>query len=86
MTTSFWKEAAASLPPATRDRYAAHFEAAERYEHLLELGIETWRVARRALAKCCQVVAHGLRAAARFLESAARNIRPRKKSREGGSA
>jgi len=40
MTTSFWKDAAASLPPALRDRYAADFEAAERYEHLLEFGIE----------------------------------------------
>lgn len=76
MTTSFWKDAAASLPPAVRHRYAANFEAAERYEHLLESGIEAWRIARRALAKCCQVAAGALRAAARSLDRAARHIRP----------
>jgi hypothetical protein len=76
MTTSFWKEAAASLPPAIRDRYAADLKAAERYEHLIDFGIEGWRIGRRALAKGCQAAAHALRAAARFLDSAARHIRP----------
>ena len=64
MTRSFWKDAAASLPPAIRDRYAAEFRAAERYEHLFELGIDAWHIARRGLAKCCRVAAYALRAAA----------------------
>ena len=76
MARSFWKDAAASLPPAIRDRYAADLRAAERYEHLIDFGIEVGRIARQALAKCCQVAAYGLRAAARFLDSAARHIRP----------
>jgi hypothetical protein len=76
MTTSFWKDAAASLPPAIRDRYAADFKAAERYEHLMDLSIEGWGIARRALARGCQVAAHALRATARFLDNAARRIRP----------
>lgn len=76
MTTSFWKKAAASLPPEIRDRYAAHFEAAERYEHLLDFGIEAWPVARRALAKGCHGAAHALRMAARSLDSAARHLKP----------
>jgi hypothetical protein len=74
MTTSFWRDAAASLPPAIRNRYAADLAAAERFEHLLEFGIETWRFARRVLAKCCQVAAYALRAAARLFDSAARHL------------
>ena len=76
MARSFWKDAAASLPPAIRDRYAADFAAAERYEHLFDSGIEAWRIARRGLAKSCQAAAHALRAGARFLDGAARHIRP----------
>jgi hypothetical protein len=86
MTTSFWKDAAASLPPAIRDRYAADFEAAERYEHLLEIGIEAWRIARGVLAKCCQVAAYALRAAARFLDSVARLCQPLDARRQPSAA
>jgi hypothetical protein len=74
MTRSFWKDAAASLPPAIRDRYAADFRAAERYEHLFDFGVDAWRMARRGLAKLCQVAASALRAAARFFDSAARRV------------
>src|SRR6266700_5745135 len=48
MTTSFWKDALASLPPGVQRRYAANFEAAERMEALLDLGIEAWKSARHA--------------------------------------
>jgi hypothetical protein len=53
-TTSFWKNAAACLPPEARRRYAADFEAAERFELLLDLGIEACGIATRALAKGCR--------------------------------
>ena len=75
MGTSFWKDAAASLPPAVRDRYAAHFKAAERYEQLFDFVVETWRGARRVFASGCQAAASGLRSTARRLDSAARHIR-----------
>src|SRR2546425_913332 len=42
MTTLFWKDALASLPPSVQRRHAASFEAAERLEALLDLGIEAW--------------------------------------------
>ena len=74
MTTTFWKDAAASLPPEIRHRYTADFEAAERYEQLLDLGIESWGLGRRALAKCCQAAAHALRAGARIFDTAARRL------------
>ncbi len=74
MSTSFWKEAAASLPPEVRRRYTANFEAAERFEYLVDVGIEAWGFARRTLAKSCQVAAHTLRTAARILDTAARRL------------
>lgn len=74
MSTSFWKAAAASLPPEVRLRYAADFEAAERFEYLVDIGIEASRFAKRALAKCCRVAAHALRTAARILDTAARRL------------
>ena len=81
MATSFWKDAAASLPPAVRERYAAHFKAAERYEQLFDLAVETWRGTRPALAKGCRAAAQTLRAAARRLDSTARHIAARPRSR-----
>lgn len=32
LKTAFWNKAANSLPAATRERYLAHFERAERWE------------------------------------------------------
>src|SRR5207248_6070158 len=49
MTTSFWKDALASLPPSVQRRYAASFEAAEHFEALLDLGVEAWGFAKHAL-------------------------------------
>jgi hypothetical protein len=60
-STSFWKNAAASLPPEVRHRYAADLEAAERFEELFDLGIEACGVARRALTKVCLAAAQALR-------------------------
>jgi hypothetical protein len=74
MTTSFWKTAAASLPPAVQRRYAAEFAAAERLEQVLELILAAGSLARPALAKSCQTVALALRATARFLEAAAKRL------------
>jgi hypothetical protein len=49
MTDSFWKNAARSLPPEVRWRYAKLFEAAERYERLLDLALDAGGHALRAL-------------------------------------
>jgi len=76
MTTSFWKDALASLPPSVQRRYAASFEAAERYEALLDLGIEAWGSAKHALAKICQAAARAMRGTARILEDAAHRLLP----------
>lgn len=40
----------ASLPPSVQRRYAAHFEAAERFEQRLDFAITMWGKARHALA------------------------------------
>src|SRR6266853_1077311 len=47
MRKSFWKDALASLPPSVQVRYAASFEAAERFDAQLDLGIEAWGCAKR---------------------------------------
>lgn len=47
-STSFWKERADSLPASVRERYAAYFEAAERWEKILDAGLDAWRRARLA--------------------------------------
>ena len=49
MTGSFWKEAAAKLPLEVKQRHAAAFNAAERYEPLVDWLIEAGGHARRAL-------------------------------------
>lgn len=36
MKTRFWRGAADSLPPSVRERYAAYFEAAERWDLALD--------------------------------------------------
>jgi hypothetical protein len=76
MTTLFWKDALASLPPSVQVRYAASFEAAERFEALLDLGIETWGSAKHALAKICRAAARAMRGTARILEGAAHRLLP----------
>jgi hypothetical protein len=67
MNDSFWKEAAASLPPEVRSRYAAEFEAMERYEVLLDVVMSGGSRARRALGRGCQT-------AARLLDTAAQRL------------
>jgi len=76
MTTSFWKDALASLPPSVQRRYAASFEAAEHFEALLDLGVEAWGFAKHALGKICQAAARAMRGTARILEDAAHRLLP----------
>jgi hypothetical protein len=75
-STSFWKEKADSLPPHVRERYAGCFEAAERWERVLDAGVDAWRGTRRALARGCKVAARGSRATAKWLDAAARDLSP----------
>lgn len=49
LKTRFWKSAAASLPPAVRERYIADLEAAERWELGLDRTIEAFSRAKAAL-------------------------------------
>ena len=76
MTTLFWQNALASLPPQLQRRYAATFEAAERFDTLLDLGIEAWVFARHALAKICKTAAYAMRGTARILDRAAHQLLP----------
>ncbi len=46
---SFWRKAAASLPPHARRRYAHLFEAAERWEPVIEFIAHACSSARRGL-------------------------------------
>jgi len=71
MTTLFWRNALASLPPGVQRRYASTFEAAERFEAMLDLGIEVWGFARDAIAKTYEAAAHAMRGTARTLDRAA---------------
>jgi len=68
---SFWKAAAASLPPQVQWRYARMFEAAERFEELLDRVLTARGRAHRALARACSRLADALRNAARALDAAA---------------
>lgn len=74
MTGSFWKTAAAKLPPEVRQHHAAAFEAADRYEPLVDWLIETGGHVRRALAIGCGATAGALHSVARALEAAARRL------------
>ena len=76
MTQSFWRTAAASLPPQVQWRYAGLFEAAERYELLFEIVATSGGRARRALAQTCRGIADALRNTARALDVAARRLAP----------
>ena len=71
MTTLFWRNALASLPPSVQRRYATAFEAAERFEAVLDMGIEVWCFARDALAKTSRVAGRAMRGTARTLDHAA---------------
>jgi hypothetical protein len=70
MSTLFWRNALASLPPSVQRRYASTFEAAERFEAMLDLGIEVWCFAKDAFAKTCEAAAHAMRGTARTLDRA----------------
>jgi hypothetical protein len=48
---SFWRQAAAKLPPEVRARYAADFERAERWELTIDSIVETARDAYRLLRR-----------------------------------
>ena len=50
-TESFWKKAAASLPPHVQRKYGHLFEAAERYEPVVEFLVDGCRDASSALAR-----------------------------------
>lgn len=76
MAESYWRTAAASLPPQVQRRYARLFEAAEEYEPLLEFVMTTGSLARRALAQTCRGMADALRKAAQKLDVAARRLTP----------
>ena len=72
MSTLFWRNALASLPPSVQRRHATTFEAAERFEAILDLGIEIWGFAKDAIAKACEVAAHAMGGTARTLDRAER--------------
>lgn len=76
MAESFWKTAAASLPPQVQQRYARLFEAADEYEPLLDFVMTARGRAHRALAHACRGLADALRNAAGKLDIAARRLTP----------
>jgi hypothetical protein len=71
MAESFWKTAAASLPPHVQERYASLFEAAEEYEPVIDFIVTARGRAYRALAQGFRSLADTLRNAARALDAAA---------------
>ena len=70
-TTSFWQDALAALPPAIQWRYAAFFEAAERWERNLDFMIDLWGRVKRALAGSTAKMLHR---SARILQMLARRL------------
>lgn len=76
MTRSFWRTAAASLPPQIQWRYAGLFEAAERYELLFDIVATSGGRVRRALAQTFRGTADALRKSARRLDVKARRLTP----------
>jgi hypothetical protein len=77
MCSSFWKNAAASLPTPVQRRCAAEFAAAERFEAALDLVTELVCITMRVFGRCCSGAAGGLRKTARILDAVARNLAPR---------
>ncbi len=76
MDESFWKTAAASLPPRVQWRYARLFEAAEEFEKLLDLLLAARGRVYSAAARACRRVADALRKSARRLDVKARRLTP----------
>jgi succinate dehydrogenase flavin-adding protein (antitoxin of CptAB toxin-antitoxin module) len=76
VSESFWKTAAASLPPTVQQRYARLFEAADKFEQLLDLVVTSGGRARRALAQTFRGIAKTLRKTARKLDVVARRLTP----------
>lgn len=72
----FWRSAAASLPPHVQQRYASLFEAAEKYEPVIEFIVTARSRVHSALARCFRGIADALRNAARGLDLAARRLTP----------
>src|SRR5258705_2629510 len=54
--------------PSVQRRYATSFEAAERFEAMLDLGIEVWCFAKDALAKTSRVAGRAMRGTAQRSE------------------
>ncbi|HSD99456.1 MAG TPA: hypothetical protein VLB72_01835 [Burkholderiales bacterium] len=76
MTDSFWKTAAASLPPQVQSRYRRLFETAEEFERMVDYVLTARGSAYRALARACRGLADALSNAARTLDVAARRLTP----------
>ena len=76
MPDSFWKTAAASLPPRVQWRYGSLFEAADEFEQLLEFVLAGRGRFYSALARACRSVADALRKSARRLDVKARRLTP----------
>jgi len=70
-SASFWQRALESLPPEIRWRYALDFEAAERYERMLDSAIALCKSGGRLLARG---IAQALHRSAWILELAARRV------------
>ena len=51
LKTTFWKNAAASLPSSVRERYRVDIEQAERWELALDAAIEVLARAKSAFAR-----------------------------------
>jgi hypothetical protein len=71
MAESFWRTAAASLPPHVQSRHAKLFEAAEEFDALLDFVLTARGRVHSALARACRGLAAALRDAARALDAAA---------------
>jgi hypothetical protein len=50
-TESFWRKAAASLPPHAQRKYAHLFDAAERYEPVIDFIVDLFRKRRSGRTK-----------------------------------
>jgi hypothetical protein len=62
LETRFWRNAANSLPPHVRERYATHLEAAERLDLALEAAIEARTRAEAAIRRMLRRLSERMRA------------------------
>lgn len=76
MAESFWKTAAASLPPQVQRRYANLFEAADAFEQLLDDLLAARGRIYSAVASVCRSAADALRRSARRLDVKAQRLTP----------